>query len=92
MARCCPHCQGTGLLPPTEPGELLEDLKTACRERSYWVSADGKVREDVAADLLGLVPKTLSNWRYGDARLPYIKRAGRPLYSLEDLATYLANA
>lgn len=92
MDRCCPHCHGTGLLPPVDPGDLLEDLKKACRERNYWISPDGRVRADVAADLIGLTPKTLSNWRQDAARLPHTMRAGRPLYALEDLANYLAKA
>ena len=92
MAQPCPHCGGTGYLAPVDPCELLDKLETSCRERGLWVSPDGRVREDDAADLLGMKPKTLSNWRYGDGRLPFVKRSGRPLYALADLAEYLAAA
>ena len=88
----CPHCHGTGYLQPPDAGELLCDLEAACRERGHWISPDNRVREDAAADLIGLAPKTLRNWRSTDAPLPYILRKARPLYRLEDLAEYLAAA
>ena len=81
----CPTC-GQALPDATAQPDTLEQLRDACRERGIWVSPDGRVREADAADLLGRQPKTLANWRYGDQRLPFVIRAGRALYALEDLA------
>ena len=92
MKPACPHCHGTGYLEPRDPGELLSELEATCRERGHWVSPDNRVRAETAAELIGQAPKTLSNWRSGDDRLPFIKRGGRPLYALNDLAEYLASA
>jgi hypothetical protein len=55
-----------------------------------WLSYDDRVREADAADLIGLKVKTLRNRRYQDAPLPFLMRGGRPLYSLSDLAAFMA--
>jgi hypothetical protein len=88
----CPCCHGTGYAPQAEPSELVEQLRDTCRERGTWISPDDRVRESAAAELLGLRPKTLENWRANGARLPFIKRAGRPLYALADLAAHIASS
>ena len=88
--RECEHCHGTGWAADCDAATHLEKLRSFVRERGFWISADERVREAVAAQLLGLKPKTLENWRGAGARLPHIKRGGRPLYALVDLAGHLA--
>ena len=92
IARCCPHCNGTGYVSEAEPVEITADLERACVERGIWVSPDGRVREADAADLIGMAAKTLRNWRYVDRRLPFVTRSGRPLYALADLADFTSDA
>ena len=91
MGDACPHCNGTGLLQPSRAA-LLDLMRTACRDRSIWLSPDDRVREADAATLVGLQPKTLANRRYEDAPIPFVMRAGRPLYALADLAAWMASA
>jgi hypothetical protein len=88
----CPCCGGTGWAPQVDAGALAGQLRETCRERGTWLSPDDRVREADAAELLGLKPKTLENWRAAGAKLPYIKRAGRPIYALADLARYIADS
>jgi hypothetical protein len=83
----CPHCQGTGHLPTVNP---VEQLREMCLERGMFVSHDGMVREADAAALMGLAPRTLTNWRANGRALPFVKRAGRPLYALTDVAAWIA--
>ena len=64
----------------------MERLRRACIEGGFWLSHDDCVREDAAAYLLGKEVKTLANWRYAGAPLPYQTRASRILYRLSDLA------
>lgn len=68
---------------------LVEQLRSACRGRGTWVSADDYVRECDAADLLGMRAKTLVNRRANGSALPHIKRAARPLYSLATIAEWI---
>jgi hypothetical protein len=83
----CPHCQGTGHLP-----DPLGGLLAACQAKGFAISWDNRVREDVAAALLGIEPKTLRNWRYSlDPRTPaFVKRNGRAMYELAAIAALLA--
>lgn len=88
----CPCCKGSGHVADAEDAiaARLDELKAYCRDRGAYVSPEGMVREPVAAELMGLAPKTLTNWRSNGKALPYIKRAGRPLYSLGVIAAWLA--
>jgi hypothetical protein len=84
----CPHCQGSGHLPDADP---TDQLRAACRDNGFPVSWDDRVREDTAAALLGIEPKTLRNWRYSlDPRTPaFVKRNGRAMYELTAIAAAL---
>jgi hypothetical protein len=67
-------------------------LERACLERGQWVSHDGRVYDDVAAEILGRSVGTLANWRAnGGARVPFFRagRRGRVTYRLRDLAEYI---
>jgi len=88
--RECEHCHGTGLAAAPDAATMLEHLQAAVRARKIWISPDERLREADAADLLGLKRKTLENWRGAHAPLPYIKRNGRPLYALLDIAKHIA--
>lgn len=84
----CPQC-GCCLQSPVDLAGSVEALRTVCRARGYWLAPDDRVREDTAAELLGIAPKTMKNRRYEGAGLPHVIRAGRPLYALADIATAL---
>lgn len=87
-ACCCPTC-GQPLPQRQEDrvAELAQSYRAWCEERGHWVSADGRVREDVAAQLVDRSPLTIRNWFY-DGRLPgvQIMPRGRRTYRLTDLA------
>lgn len=72
--------------------ETTAQLERACRERGEWVSHDGRVFDDVAAEILGRTVGTLANWRSnGAAGVPFFRagRRGRVTYRLRDLAAYI---
>lgn len=87
----CPHCKGAGHLPDRDPIDQLDQLRAACQANGYPVTWDDRVREDAAAALLSIEPKTLANWRYAlDPRTPaFVKRSGRALYELASIAAAL---
>jgi hypothetical protein len=66
-------------------------VREECERRGYWISHDGRLRERDAAELMGLAQKTLRNRRaLKDPNLPaFVKRRGRPLYSIASLAAWL---
>lgn len=76
-------------LPRDALTERLQAFKQWCAENGRWVSADDRVNEDVAAELLGLAPGTLRNWSYVDQPLPIVRVAKRRTYRLRDLAAFL---
>src|SRR4029450_6372250 len=88
----CPRCgyrlaQGNGL--DAAVVDLVAQLERACRERDYWISADGRVSEFVAAQLLGRTSVTLRRWRVNGAPLPFYRNAGRITYRLREIAEFL---
>lgn len=85
MTDCCPHC-GHPLTPDDPLAERAAQLEADCRAGGLLVLPGGRVREDVAALLLGRRPGTLRNWASGDQRLPFERRAGRRIYALADIA------
>lgn len=84
---CCPNC-GHHFLPAASAPDV--SLERVCRERGLPVTVDGRVSEQVAAEILGRSPDTLRNWSYADAPLPFVKVRGRRTYRLEDIAQMLA--
>lgn len=81
---CCPNCGHR--IAPAVPEQSLERL---CRDRGLPVTVDGRVSENVAAEILGRSPDTLRNWSYADAPLPFVKVRGRRTYRLDDIAEML---
>lgn len=85
---CCPNC-GHSLTQPDQPRSPAQRLEQACRDRSLPVTIDGRVSEQVAAELLGRVSGTLANWAYGSAPLAFVKIRGRRTYRLTDIAEFI---
>ena len=83
----CPNC---GQLMPTSRAEAIEARMAAwltwCRDNGKWVSPDGRVDESTAAELLGVSPFTMRNWRSARQPLPFVRMRGRISYRLRDLA------
>ncbi|MCY1303562.1 hypothetical protein D9M70_532760 [compost metagenome] len=72
--------------------QTIENLLTACRERSIDVSADQRVSEAGAGELLGYAPGSLKNMRSLGVAPPHYKRpisGSRISYRLSDLAEWL---
>jgi hypothetical protein len=67
----------------------LDELQLACVAHGYYVTPDGRVREEVAAELLGLAAGTLRNWSYGDSPIPFTSVARRRTYRLSDIAAFM---
>ena len=86
---CCPCCGQA--VPDTQAlaDARLHELVTACHSHGYLVTPDGRVREEVAAELLGLAPGTLRNWSYSESPVPYTKVARRRTYRLSDIAAFM---
>lgn len=64
-------------------------LVERCERDRRWVSGDGRVAAETAADLIGIAPATLRQWRYLlKGPRPY-RIGGRATYRLRDLAAWL---
>ncbi len=95
---CCPTCHGHGEISVMDPmiGAEIEVLKSAlmsaCQAIKTPVTADGMVRSRDAAELVGVAPGTLKNWRNGASsgctELPYVVRGKTVLYRLTDIARW----
>lgn len=67
-------------------------LEATCRESGAFISGDGRIGEEVAAELLGLAPGTLANRRSEGAAPPHYRLGGgghRVTYNLSDLAAWI---
>lgn len=73
------------------PGDRVtaEQLAEACRRAGLRVTPDGRISEAAAADLLGLAPGTVRNWRSQHRPLAYVRIGGRVTYRLETLAALI---
>lgn len=85
----CPHCGEI-----IEPENSVSALKKWCRENGHVILALDRVFENVAAEILGLNPGTLRNYRSrstGWQEIPYYRagKSGRVAYALSDLSEYL---
>ena len=84
----CPNC---GQPMPLSRAAVVEvrvaAWRTWCRENGRWVSpADDRVDESTAAELLGVSPFTMRNWRSARQPLSFVRVRGRISYRLRDLA------
>lgn len=70
---------------------MLARLRIWTEDAHIKVDAFGRVDESVVADLLGVTVKTLRNKRSDLWGPPYFKTSSAVLYSLEDIAAYLAS-
>jgi hypothetical protein len=86
----CPNCGYCLTDPAPAAVDPVDQLRAWCAERGHWVMEDGRVFEDVAAQILGLSAGTLRNRRsYGSGALPYHRSGGgRITYRLADLIAY----
>lgn len=74
-----------------------EDLVTRCerlaarmRVAGVWVSWDLRVNAEAAAELLGVTPETLANWRAeAKLRLRHVRPGRLVTYYLADLLAYI---
>ncbi len=67
-------------------------LELRCREAGAFVSGDGRVGEDVAAELLGFAAGTLANMRSAQTGPAWYRLGGggyRVTYLLDDLARWI---
>jgi hypothetical protein len=90
----CPYCGREIKIQDTyeNPGEMVDQLKTWCRENSRPVFPGDRVDEPTAAKILGRCPGTLKNWRCQSCPLPFVRSGagrGRISYRLKDLAEHL---
>jgi len=70
-------------------------LDAACREAGAWVSGDGRVGEETAAELLGIAPGTLANRRANGSAPRHYRLGGgghRITYAVLDLAVWIESA
>jgi hypothetical protein len=72
--------------------ELVMLLHDVAIERGHRITGDGFVASRAAADLLGVAPGTLANWRAQHDPIPHRSIRGRVQYALSDLALYLHEA
>ena len=89
MADLCPTCGQAWPAEVDDVDQLVAQLQDWCERHNYWISADGRVREQTAAELLDRSCGTLRNWRNGCGELRFYRHRGRVTYALKDLATYL---
>jgi hypothetical protein len=67
-------------------------LAASARERGAFVTGDGRVSEDAAAELLGLQPRTMARKRQNGSGPQWFRIGGpgyRVSYRLSDLAVWL---
>src|SRR6185312_13209573 len=83
----CPHC---GQPMPLSRAKAIEAQmaawRTWCKQNGRWVSPDDRVNETTAAELLGVSPFTMRNWRSARQPLSFVRVRGRISYRLRDLA------
>ncbi|MBH1634995.1 helix-turn-helix domain-containing protein [Xanthomonas sp. SI] len=82
----CPCCGQRW--PGEETAINVDDLERDCRARGYMVTADGRVHEDVAAELLGRSVRTLEDWARSE-KIPTIRVNRRRTYRLSDIAALM---
>jgi len=88
----CPCCGSK--LPSIDDrlADRMRELERACRTHGYLVTPDGRMREETAAELLGLSAGTLRNWSYMEPPpIPFTRVARRRTYRLADIAAFLEN-
>lgn len=86
----CPRCGGSGEAPDPLAREI-ERLRVHARALNIW--SDGRIREGAAAELLGLRPETLRDYRKSlspdEAPIRYMRDGRRGVwYRLDDLAAF----
>ena len=76
--------------------ERIENTLKVFREyvssKGHLMTPDLRVREKVAADLIGIAPKTLRTMRGGLQGPAFVKMAGTVWYRLQDIAAYVETA
>ncbi len=89
----CPTCGQAMASPERDPvADKFAELTAACRERDVRVTLDGFVCEATAAQLIGVEPATLRNWRGQHAPLAFRRLGGprgRVWYPLREIARFL---
>ncbi len=74
----------------TEIDRRVQALAERLEARGCWVSLDMRVREPVAAEVLGVTGRTLQRWREAGCSPPFVV-IGRALsYRLSDLLQWIS--
>lgn len=72
-----------------ELDQRVQALAARLEARGRWVSLDNRVREPVAAEVLGVTSRTLQRWREAGCSPPFVV-IGRALsYRLADLLAWI---
>lgn len=82
----CPCCGQRW--PASTPTVNADDLERDCRARGHMVTADGRVHEHVAAELLGRSVRTLEDWARSEKILT-VRVNRRRTYRLADIAAMM---
>lgn len=71
---------------------ICDRIHNWCKSDGRWVSADGRVSQETAAEILGITPASLRNRQCVGQRIRFHRASarGRVSYNLRDLAEYIA--
>lgn len=86
--RRCPHC---GYSFDEQPVVSVETLRQQCKDSRWPIFTGDRVNESTAAQLLGVAPGTLRNWRSSGRGPDWVRSGGSRgtvSYKLEDLAAW----
>lgn len=66
-------------------------LRTWVESCGHWLSPDGRVHAETAAEILGIAAATLRNQRCFGESIPFYRQGarGRVTYRIADLATHI---
>lgn len=67
----------------------VTELTARLEARGCWVSLDNRVREAAAANIIGLSPRTLRQWREEGRGPVFVAIGHRITYRLADLLAWL---
>lgn len=72
-----------------ELDQRVQALAARLEARRRWVSLDHRVREPVAAEVLGVTARTLQRWREAGCSPPFVVMGRALSYRLGDLLQWI---